>query len=314
MSRPDPIDELKRLDPIDGDRLAASWDGSDAKQALFQEITTMPLDALPAAPSSPRTAPPSPPRRRRTLALAGGLAAVAVGLAVAPGLLSDGGDAAYAVRELPDGVLVVDTSYGSMDVGDGHSLAAELREHGIDVTFESWVASPSLVGQIDVYGPAWEDARPEGIWWGEDGSADVFTMRIDPARFTDSVTIRFYVAAEEGEPYTVTTSPFEPGESLDGLHCALGQPLRADVLASALERLGISATWETIAPTDDPDITQSTPSGGVPDGEVVGSLAVSSDTIAVTVLEDGVPLDRDSFGHVFDDGEPCTAERAAAWK
>ncbi len=307
--RHDPIDDLRGHDPIDGDRLAASWDGSDAKQALFQEITTMDVDTLPPALARE----PAPPRRRRSLAFAGGLAAVAIGLAVVPGLLPDTGGAAYAVRELPDGVLVVDTSRGSMDVGDGHSLAAELREHGIDVEISTRVASPSAVGDIEVFGPPWEDGPPAGISWGADGSPDVFTMRIDPEHFTDAITIVLNVAAEAGEAYTLTTSPFEPGEELDGLHCALGHPLRASVLAAALEELDVSATWETITPTADPDVTQSYPSAQVPDGEVVGSRAVRAGAIEVTVLEDAVELAQIHWPDVFADGAPCTPERVAGW-
>jgi hypothetical protein len=317
--RPDPIDEIRRLDPVDGARLAASWDGSDAKQALFQEITTMPVDtdvpdARPTATApTASTSVPARPRRRVAVALAGGIAAAAA-LAIVPGLLPDSGSAAYALRELPDGVLEIDTTRGSMDVGDGHSLAAELSEFGIDTVIETRVASPSLVGDIYVFGPDWEDTRPAGISYGEDGSPDVFTMRIDPELFTDTITIVLNVAAQGDEPYVMTMSPFEPGEALDGLHCALGEPLRASELAAALDELGVVATWETVAPTADPGVIQSTPSSAVPAGEVTSALAVRAGEVEVAVVEDGVTVDGTPWGHVFDDGAPCTSERAAAWR
>lgn len=316
--RPDPIDELRRLDPVDGARLAASWDGSDAKQALFQEIITMPVDTdtpdAHHAVTPPATSMPASPRPRRRVAVAlAGAAAAAAALAIVPGLLPDSGSAAYAVRELPDGVLEIDTARGSMDVGDGHSLAAELREFGIATVIETRVASPSLVGDIGVHGPTWDDGRPEGIWWGEDGAADVFTMRIDPAVFTDEITISLNVAAVGDEPYELSASPFEPGEELAGLHCALGEPLRASELAAALDELGVVAIWETVTPTADPAVSQSTPSAGVPDGEVRSARAVRAGEIEVAVVEDGVTVDGTIYGHLFDDGAPCTPERAAAW-
>lgn len=43
----DEIDEIRRLDPIDGTRLTDSWSDSDAKRVLFQEITARQANPVP---------------------------------------------------------------------------------------------------------------------------------------------------------------------------------------------------------------------------------------------------------------------------
>lgn len=94
-----------------------------------------------------------------------------------------------------------------------------------------------------------------------------------------------------------------------------GWPPWATTLASTHEPLSIAVRWQTIRPTADPAITQSSPSDQVPDGEVNSSLALRADTIEVTVLEDGSTCDPDRSGlpHVFSAGESCIVDRAAAW-
>jgi hypothetical protein len=56
-------DALRRLEPIDRDELLSSWSASQAKQALFQEITSMPV----GTPSPART---RIPRKRLVPAVA----------------------------------------------------------------------------------------------------------------------------------------------------------------------------------------------------------------------------------------------------
>lgn len=55
------FDAIGRLDPIDGARLSASWEESDAKQALAQEITAMPPTTRPVTDPTPTV---RIPRRR----------------------------------------------------------------------------------------------------------------------------------------------------------------------------------------------------------------------------------------------------------
>ena len=188
----DPIDDVARIDPIDGDRLAASWSNSDAKQALFQEIIAVPVDTLSPA-TEPTHASESIPRRvpRRALRLAAGTAVAAVALVLAQGVFSDG-SRAFAVKQLPDGVVEVDAF---AQFRDGDALAAELREYGIDVKITTLPSSPSLVGEVEVFAPGGGDSIPAGLSFGADGTPEVFQLRIDPSRFTGALTLELHVAA-----------------------------------------------------------------------------------------------------------------------
>src|SRR5680860_1310004 len=73
-------DALRRIDPVDRERLIASWSDSEAKQALFQEITTMSVDAPSHQPSEPRAV------ARKTFVVAAFLGVL--GLATVAGALS----------------------------------------------------------------------------------------------------------------------------------------------------------------------------------------------------------------------------------
>lgn len=84
----DEIDEIRRLDPIDGTRLTDSWSDSEAKKTLFQELR---------AAQASRAATPDPARRRpvsRRRAI-GGLITAAV-------LVSAGTVAAAVTMSRPD--------------------------------------------------------------------------------------------------------------------------------------------------------------------------------------------------------------------
>ncbi|HEX2028562.1 MAG TPA: hypothetical protein VHF25_11270 [Nitriliruptorales bacterium] len=300
----DPVDAIRRLAPMDRDRLAASWSDSDAKLALFQEITAMPIDAKAV------THPPAParvPQRRRILALAAGIAVVAATLAVAPGLVFDKGSRAFAIRELPNGVLEVEMSSG---MRDGHALAAELREYGVESDIELVAASPSMVGQVTVFNQTGGEYIPEGMTLPADGS-DVWVMTIDPAVFRERLTIEIAVQPDQGQPYTMAAEVFTPGEVLGGLHCALGEPVRAADVASYVTELGLTPIWEVVSPTDDPSLTRHTQVEDVPEGEILSGYAVDTTTVRFNVRLDGVTLSEGWAPRLSD--IPCTAEQAAAW-
>ena len=308
MRRRNPIDDLARIDPIDGDRLAASWSNSEAKQALLEEITTMPVDTFQPATEPTRATGPGPQRApRRRLRLAAGVAIAAVALVLVQGVLTNG-NRAFAVRQLPNGVIEVDAS---PQFRDGDALAAELREFGIDVEITTVPSSPSMVGEVEVFAPGGGDYIPEGLSFGADGTPDVFNLRIDPNLFTERLTLRLYVAAREGERYQFATSVFQPGEVLAGLHCALGEPLRAEDLPPYLADLGLTPVWTTISSTDDAGITNSEQVQEVPNGQVVIGFAQDSTTVEFEVLLDGVTLP-DGYMSSYSD-VACTPEQAAAW-
>lgn len=306
--RSDPIDELASIDPIDGDQLTASWSNSDAKQALLEEITTMPVDTLlPPSEPIPATHPVRQRAPRRVLGLAAGAAAAAVVLVLVQGVLSDS-NRAFAIRPLPNGVIEIEAS---PQFRDGEALAAELREFGIDVKITTLPASPSMVGEVEVFAPGGGDYIPEGLTFGADGTPGVFDLQIDPNVFAEQLTLELHVAALEGERYLVASDVFGPGEVLDGLHCALGEPLRAEDLAPYLDRLGLTAVWTIISPTGDPSITNSEQVVEVPMGRVFSGFPQDSNTVAFEVLLDGVTLPdiyTPSFLSI-----PCTPEQAAVW-
>lgn len=300
----DPVDAIRRLAPIDRDRLAASWSDSDAKTALFQEITAMPVE------TDTLTRPPAPRRiPRRTLALAASLAVAAITLAVAPGLISDTSSRAFAVRELPNGVIEIDVS---PQFRDGNALAAELREYGIAIDIETITASPSRVGEVNVFNQTGGDYIPEGLSFGEDGTPDVFRWTIDPNVFRERLTVQIAVAADEGEPYTMAAEVFASGEVLGGLHCALGEPIRAEDVTPYLDDLGLAPLWEVVSSTDDPSITHSEQVEEAPAGEILSGYAVDDATVRFEVRLDGVTLPK-SWERRLTDDHPCSAEQAAAW-
>lgn len=71
------------LEPIDRDRLLSTWSDSEAKRALFQEITTMPAKS--PAPSSRIALGRAPKRRLVTIAVAVGATVLTGTLAIAAG-------------------------------------------------------------------------------------------------------------------------------------------------------------------------------------------------------------------------------------
>lgn len=301
-----PIDDLARIDPVDGDRLAAFWSKSEAKHAVIEEIATMSVDTSETRTDSTQQ-PELAGRPGRMLRLVAGIAAVAMALVLAPGVFTEG-DQAFAVRQLPNGVIEVDAS---PQFRDGDALAAELGEFGIDVEITTVPSSPSLVGEVEVFAPGGGEYIPEGISFGADGTADVFRLQIDPALFKEELVLRIYAAAENGEPYEAATSVFQPGEVLGGLHCALGEPLRAELVAPYLADLGLTATWTLITPTGDPSITNSEPVRAVPSGVILSGFARDASTVEFEVQGDGVILP-DIYGAFYAD-QPCSAEQAASW-
>lgn len=304
MTHPtDPADTIRKLDPVDGVRLATEWSNSDAKQALFLEVTAMPIDTLmPAKPAQPA------PVERRRFRLATGLAAVAAGLFIAQSVFFSP-TAAFAVKPLPNGVIEVTVS---SEFRDGSALAAELREFGIDVDVTSLAASPSMVGTASVFGPG--GYLPEGLTVDFDGAQGVQNWTIDPTTFSERLTIEMYVAADN-EPYAVAAEVFEPGEVLGGLHCALGEPVRADDLLPYLSDLGLGAKWflVTLVDASDPSISQETEVTQAPAGQVLSGYALDAQTVAFRVQANGVALPSVFYAPRLSD-LPCTAEQASAWK
>lgn len=260
----------------------------------------------------PRSAPARV--RRRTVALGAVIAAVAIALAVVPDLLS--GTPAYAIRQLPNGVIVIDWSMDSFSP-NADAIAADLREYGVDVEITTITASPSAVGEVMATFPGEGGSQlPQGLSIGKEGTPEAFTWTIDPRVFHGPVTLQVSVPAREGEHYQISNGVFEPGEVLGGLQCALGEPLRAADVAARLGDLGLTPVWSVTSPmfnvTADGYNIQEHQVAEVPDGVILSGNALDDATVQFTVAPDGVALSEYPPAALPD--VPCTAEQAAAWK
>jgi hypothetical protein len=286
----DPVDCVRRLDPVDGEQLATEWSISDAKTALFQEITTMPVET----PSKTRTVQRPAARRRAVLVAALAIAGLVVAV---PGVLPGPDTAAYAVRHLPDGLLEVSWD-GDLD---GEALAATLREYDVDVRVETEPVSPSMVGQVSGLGPL-EQQGNAVFEWGANASETESSFTLDPTAFSGTFYLLIDRAAEPGERYAAAAEAFTPGEVLSGLQCSVDLPLRSEVLAAHLDRLGQTAVWNVV------DVSSS---DAVPQGEVLNVHAIDAETVDVMVRLDGdtTPADPSPYltpGHETHD-DSCAA-------
>lgn len=169
-------EQLRRLDPVDGHRLAAAWSGSEAKQRLLEDTMTM-IDNDTARPTANG---PEDPRQWRVPAPRRALGRLAVA-AVTAGVIGTG-VALYAgpqEQASAAGVLqAASTAAGSQDAsvpGEGQYLYRK----------SLFMDPPSMVGDptpdmfVEV---TWE------VWVGMDGSYSGTLNRADgspPERFQD---------------------------------------------------------------------------------------------------------------------------------
>lgn len=299
-SLPSDLMLLSRIDPVDGGPPNSTWQNSQASVDLLE--STLRKASEHAATTKGFG------RRIRWISGAAAALVVAVVIGVAPW----GSSSAYAIRQLPDGVIVIDWQ---ADLRDGDDMAKDLRSFGIDVDVVASPATPSLVGHVlSTTLPGREPGPVEGITWGEDGSADVFTWRIDPNVFTGPLRIELGVAAKPGEAYSTAEEVFEPGEVLGGLHCALGEPVRAEQLVPYLKKLGLTARWDVISviPGRSDAYSEDTVDD-VPDGQVLWGYAVDSGKVRFSIVPDGVDLSGiDGLEPRLSD-VPCTPEQAGGW-
>jgi hypothetical protein len=302
---------LRNADPAAG--IDRGTDGPTARR-IYHEVRRH-VDAGPAVRGLFRRVhrrPLAPARiRRRTLALAAIAAVAAVALAVVPDLFS--GTPAYAIRQLPNGVIVIDWSMDSFSP-NAAAIAEDLRGYGVEVEITTIPVSPSAVGEVlAAYPGAGDTGPPRGLTIGKEGTPEAFTWTIDPTVFRGPVTLQVSVPASDGEPYQISQEVFEPGEVLGGLQCALGEPLRAADVAARLPALGITAVWSVIDPASvTADGYHETPVDHVPDGDILWGYALDDATVQFTVAPDGVPLSKYPPARLSD--VPCTPEQAAPWK
>jgi hypothetical protein len=309
----DSIRRVKSVDPVDVDHLVAVWSASDAKSALCKEIISMSTSTVtrPDVPT-PRpvemsaTRPPGAWRRPLRLAVAAAIITLA---AAATTMFSSETSSVFAISETADGLIHVNVLDPTVGVRDGNALARDLRDRGIDTDVATVAASPSMVGRVELVSV---DGPADGIVSGADGTAGVFDWTIDPTRFNGTLLVTIYVQGENGEAFGAAESIFEPGEKLGGLHCALGEPMRAADVERYLDQVGLTPIWSVVTPTDDPTITNSEIVDSVPDGIVLSGYAVNETTAQFTVLRDGTTLSQPIVGEISE--TPCTPNAASPWK
>jgi hypothetical protein len=306
---------VKSVDPVDVDHLVAVWSASDAKSALYKEIISMSTSTLtrPDAPT-PRpvelSATRPPGAWRRPLRLAVAAAAIFTLAAAATTMFSSETSSVFAISQTADGLIHVNVLNPTAGVGDGNALARYLRDRGIDTDVATVAASPSMVGHVEI---ASVDGPTDGIdVGGADGTAGVFDWTIDPTRFNGTLLVTIYVQGKNGEEFGAAESIFEPGEKLGGLHCALGEPMRAADVERYLDQVGLTPIWSVVTPTDDPTITNSEIVDTVPDGIVLSGYALNDTTAQFTVLRDGTTLSQRIVGEISE--TPCTPDAASPWK
>lgn len=299
------MNELKKANPVDASDVDqhvsdAQWD------AMLAEITSS--DVPTATPSRVRV---RVVRRRWPLAAA--LASAGLALVLVVGTIERTSTPAFAIRELPNGVIEIENV---SDIRDVEGLENELREFGIDAEVVTIPASPSVVGDAFAYVPGEGDPSPlPGLSHGRDGEPDVFTYRIDPAIFKGSVVIQLNVKALPNESYRISQEAFAAGEALGGLQCALGTPVRAGDVAQRLPELGITAQWYVLS-----DFYSDGSGGGfnseqvdeVPDGEIVASQPLDRETISFEVVPDGTTAPK--WHESATASLPCTEEQADRWR
>ena len=197
LAASDPIDEqilTDRIGPVAGDVIAEITAGSAEAPAGTRPALTVGASASVA------------PLRRRTwplIAAAACLAVIAVTAAVVA-LLPGTSEPAYAIT-LDGEVVVVNWV---RDLRDGSAIGEGLAAYGVDATVRAVPASPSRVGRVLTVAVNGVEAgeMPPGVSWGADGTDEVFTWRIDPTQFRDSIQIEIGVEPEPDEPYVVAES------------------------------------------------------------------------------------------------------------
>ena len=279
-----------------GDEQLASLSQSPAAQALFEEVTaverTSPANATTQVPARS-------PRRRLRVAVT--VAALAVGAAVAFGIVTElhqapPADAAVEFRTSGSFIVAtVENPYAAE-----RQLDAAFAAHGLNITLKLVPVSPSLVGSV-VYMGSSAGASGIGVLYSTTKQAPGGPLPIGlriPADFKGQADIVLGRAARPGETYISTGDAFAPGEVLHGSGL---MGMRVSAALVKLRALGLSAEWRDLRPVKPvkgslPAPVASPTSGASPAPGVSGSpaseesLAVDPQTILNNVVIGADPL------------------------
>lgn len=291
------FDKLRSASSVDVDALRGEWDSSTAKALMKDELIAMTKSTNPDESTNdtqlhevsrhfseliPQT------KHKRNWKLAA-VAAAVTALVVLGGLNPFGTNEVSAVRNLPDGGIIVDWA---TDFADADNVARQLKTFGVDVDIIQTPSSPSAVGTVvsSVLGATGEATNqlPEGLTVGPDGSDTALQWTIDPQKFTETITLHVGVTPDNGVPYAVAEEAFEPGEILENVHCVLPSPLSAAALAPTLASLNLNVVWEVVIDVDSAAGTYSTinVTDRVPSGNVLSAYSIDANSIRIEVLPD----------------------------
>lgn len=200
--RHDAIADVRQLAVIDREQLASSWADSEAKMAIFQEITATPVELADSPTHNPRTSP-----SRRPVVLAATLAALSLAT-IAGAVVFLTADASTSVGcHTPDGAVAVVGAVTGDPVADCSRLWTELT----GTSPPTLIAYDNTSGGIEVV-PA-DTEVPDG--W----------RKLDPGVVQDPGAIELEAAL---------------ADYIDGLHSDCYRSDAARRLASGeLDRLGL---------------------------------------------------------------------------
>ena len=252
-----------------------------------------------------------PPRGR----LIAGLVAAVVALTVLPSVLAPRGSAAFAVTRLTDGRVHVTVN---SDFDQSRRLERELSAVGVVVEIQRLTAHPRLVGTIELVplGPGGVSAAgAEGL---EVGKGEFW---IDPSRFSGSVELLIYVAADRGRSWQAAPSVFHPDEALGGLPCAIDGALDTATLERFANQEGITRfEWVLLSEPGGRDF-QANRTSARPVGDVAAAMMKSTGELRVIVRPPGGQAGpgsslRPSMDLGLHTGaQPvCTPELASRWR
>lgn len=257
----------------------------------------------------------TPGRRPSTLLKVAAGAVVLAGVGVFA-LTRSTSTPAYAMTESADGIITVTWQDGFKD---GDALEASLRDAGVDVTVKLVNTSPSLVGStIGVY-PSDPDELTTGFTYGDNG------MVIDTSQLIGSHTIDIAVSSDG--PYDVIGSAFDYGEVLDGLTCAVLNPMQVSDIAPLVADQNLDVVWNLNRVVDAPIVGTPSPDEAgdyrpfglqsevvetAPPGLVLSARSREPGSVTIDVLADGESPD-EALAFFESPSDPCTPERAARW-
>jgi len=281
------------------------------------------LDELRSELDTPTTAPASvidldnrrTPRNQSTLLkIAAGAVVLAGAGAIAVGGSTD--SPAFALSESSDGIITVTWDD---DFADGPALEQSLRDAGVDISVNFLNASPSLVGQVMSIAPTDPDVLATGFTYDDNA------MVIDTSQVTGEYTIDIGAAADG--PYDAFGSAFDRDEVLDGLSCAVPNPMQVSDIAPFVADQDLEVVWLLNRVVDAPAIgdpgpdeigdyipfgLQSETVDSAPTGLVLSARSPEPGSITIEVLAEGESPDQ-ARAFFENPTDPCTPDRAARW-